>query len=63
MIHYKNEKEIEKMHKSGKILSDVLWEVIDYIKPGVTEMELEELADRLIVEMGGEAGFKKVDRL
>lgn len=60
MIHYKNEVEIIKMRESGKILSEVLWEVIDHVQPGVTEMELEELADRLISEKGGEAAFKRV---
>lgn len=61
MIRYKNEDEIKKMKKSGKMLSEVLWEVIGHVKPGVTEMELEELAARLISEKGGEAAFKRVD--
>lgn len=61
MIHYKNDKEIIIMKKSGKMLSEVLWEVIDHVKPGVSEMELEILADKLIKEKGGEAAFKKVD--
>lgn len=61
MIHYKNESEIQKMRESGKILSEVLWEVVDHVKPGVTELELEKLADKLITEKGGEAGFRKVD--
>jgi methionyl aminopeptidase len=60
MIHYKTNEEIEKMRIGGKILSDVLWEVVDLIKPGVAELEIEALADKLISEKGGEAAFKKV---
>jgi methionyl aminopeptidase len=61
MINYKTPQEIEIMRQGGKILADVLWEVMDFIKPGVTEIEIDELADRLIAQKGGEAGFKKVD--
>lgn len=61
MIHFKTKEEIELMRHGGKILSDVLWEVMSFIKPGVTEIEVDLLADKLIKEKGGEAGFKKVD--
>jgi len=61
MIHYKNEEEIKKMRKSGIVLSEVLWEVMDYVKPGVTEMELEMLAEKLIIQKGGEVAFRKVN--
>jgi methionyl aminopeptidase len=48
------------MRRGGKILSEVLWEVMDAVKPGVTEIEIDALADRLITEKGGEAAFKRV---
>lgn len=60
MIHYKTQKEIEIMAHGGKILSEVLWEVMDSIKPGLTEGELDKLAEKLIIQKGGEPGFKKV---
>ncbi len=60
MIHYKTPEEIEIMTHGGEILSEVLWEVMDFVKPGVSELEIEALADRLISEKGGEAAFKKV---
>jgi methionyl aminopeptidase len=60
MIDYKTQEEIEIMRQGGKILSDVLWEVMAAVKPGVTELELDALADRLITEKGGKAAFKKV---
>ncbi len=60
MIHIKTEKEIQIMAEGGKILSDVLWEVLRNAKPGVSEIELDKLAEELIVKRGGEPGFKKV---
>lgn len=60
MIHLKKEKEIQSMKKGGKILADVLFEVLKYAKPGVSELELDALAEKLIREKGGESGFKKV---
>lgn len=60
MIHYKSKEEIEIMKTGGKMLSEVLWEVMDAVKPGVTEAELDKLAEKLIREKGGFPGFKKV---
>lgn len=60
MIDIKTKEEIEIMAYGGKILSDVLHEVLKSIKPGMTEIEADLLADRLITERGGEAAFKKV---
>lgn len=60
MIHIKSKEEIEIMKHGGKILSEVLWEVMDAIKPGVTEGDLDRLAEKLIRAKGGEPGFKKV---
>ena len=60
MIDLKTEQEIEIMQKGGKILAEVLKEVLDHAKPGVSELELDDLAEKLILEKGGEIGFKKV---
>ena len=57
MIHIKTQKEIEIMRKGGKILADVMWEILDNIKPGVSELELDSIAGKLIKEKGGEPGF------
>ena len=51
---------IKKMTHAGKILGEVLEKVCQSVKPGITEIELDELAEKLIVEKGGEPGFKKV---
>ena len=61
MIDDKTRKKIEVMREAGKILGEVLSEVLKAVKSGVTEIELDRLAERLILEKGGEIGFKKVD--
>lgn len=60
MIHIKTPDEIEKMRISGRILSETLQEVVKAVKSGVTELELDALAEKLIREKGGEPGFMKV---
>lgn len=60
MIDIKTSDEIEKMRIGGMILGEVLSEVIKAVKPGVTELELDSLAERLIREKGAEPGFQRV---
>lgn len=60
MIDIKTPKEIEVMKIGGKILADTLFEVLGKVRPGITEIEVDAMADRLISEKGGEAAFKKV---
>lgn len=60
MIHIKSNEEVNKMRHGGHILSEVLHEVVSFAKVGVTELELDALAERLIKEKGGEPGFKRV---
>ncbi len=60
MIDIKTIEEVEIMAHGGKILADTLFKVVDSIKPGMTEIEVDALADNLIVQKGGEPGFKKV---
>jgi methionyl aminopeptidase len=61
MIKIKTPEQIKIMQTGGKMLADTMWEVCSQIKPGMTEIEVDALADRLIKEKGGEAGFKKVE--
>lgn len=61
MIHLKTKAEIEIMRQGGKILAEVLREVLSHARPGVSELELDQLAEKLILEKGGEPGFKKVE--
>lgn len=60
MIDYKNPQEIALMKHGGHILHDVLLEVLAAIKSGVTEIEIDIFAEKLIRERGGEPGFQKV---
>lgn len=60
MIHIKTEEQIGIMRYGGKILGDVLFTVLKSVKPGVSELELDRLAEKLIRERGGEPGFMKV---
>ena len=61
MINIKTKDEIEVMKVGGKILSEVLSQVLKSIKPGVSEKDLDILAEKLILERGAEPGFKKVE--
>jgi len=59
-IHVKTPEEIQVMEKGGKILSETMWEVLKSVKPGVSELEIDALAEKLIKQKGGQPGFKKV---
>lgn len=59
-IRIKTAEEIEIMAEGGRRLADIRTKLAEAAKPGVTTMDLENLANRLIKEMGGEAAFKKV---
>jgi len=60
MIDIKNTGEISIMAEGGRILAEVLNEVLSKIKPGVSELELDLLAEKLIREKGATPGFKRV---
>lgn len=54
----KTDDEIGRFRESGKRLASVLKSVIDSIRPGVTTLELDVLAEKLIRETGGIPVFK-----
>lgn len=47
MIHLKSSREIEVMRIAGTITADILAEVCEHVKVGVTTLELDEIADKL----------------
>ena len=57
MIYIKTPEEIEKMAKSGKLLSEVLNTVKQKVKPGVTTKELDQFAENLILKTGSTPAF------
>ncbi len=61
MIDLKTKEEIRVMAEGGKILASVLFEVLKHAKVGISELELDSLAEKLILEKGAEPGFKKVE--
>src|ERR1035437_8870176 len=60
MIKIKSKEELAIMQESGRMLSETLWEVLKSVKLGVSELELDALAEKLIRQKGGEPGFQKV---
>lgn len=58
MVTFKKPKEIEILKKGGKILADILRELIRQVKPGIITAELDKLAEKLILQQGGLPSFK-----
>lgn len=54
----KKPEEIEKIRQGGKILAQILSQVLKSAKPGIKTIELDELAEKLIIEAGGIPSFK-----
>lgn len=61
MIHIKTPQDLEIMKRCGKILAEVLWKVLEAARPGVAELELDKLAEKLIRERNAAPGFQKVE--
>jgi len=58
MIICKSPAELEKMHRAGLIVWDVLSTLRAMVAPGVTTMDLEEFAERRTAEHRARAAFK-----
>lgn len=58
MITIKKDNEIAWLRQGGKILGQVLKQLIAEVKPGVTTGHLEQMADFLIKKAGGRPSFK-----
>lgn len=58
MTTIKTPEEIKILRDGGKILASVLRLVGDYARPGIATIELDEYAEKLIKEAGGEPSFK-----
>jgi methionyl aminopeptidase len=61
MIPIKKPEEIEIMKEGGKISSLALHTTVDSAKVGITTMELNKIAEKIILGGGGEPSFKKVE--
>ncbi len=58
MINIRSKREIDLMRASGKILSYVHMELRKHIKPGITTLELDEIAYDVISKHDGRPSFK-----
>ena len=58
MIKIKSKDEITKMVRAAEIVRDLLFELENIIKPGVSTIELDSFAEKFILDQGGIPGFK-----
>jgi methionyl aminopeptidase len=58
MISLKSKREIQIIREAAEILRKVFKQVKPIIKPGITTDELDDLAEKIIRESGGEPAFK-----
>ncbi len=57
-IYYKTEEEIELIRKSSLLVTETIAEVGKYVKPGVTTLELDGIAETFIRDHGAIPAFK-----
>ena len=57
-IHLRSAEELEKMHRAGLLVWDVLTALRKFVEPGQTTMDLEKFAEAHIAGNPGHAAFK-----
>src|SRR5258707_961475 len=57
-IHLRSAEELEKMHRAGLVVHEVLTVLRSAVKPGISTMDLEKLAEEKIAGRPGKAAFK-----
>jgi len=58
MIYLKTEEEIELIRQSSLLVGKTLAEVAPLVKPGITTLELDKIAEEFIRDNGGVPSFK-----
>ena len=58
MIYLKSRAEIETMRRASAIVAEVLATLKETVRPGMTTLELDELAERMTYEKGAKPAFK-----
>ena len=58
MIKIKSKSEIKKMSRAAEIVKDLLFELENMVKPGVTTLELDSYAENFILDQGAVPAFK-----
>ena len=62
MIYLKTEEEIELLRAANQLVSATLAEIAKIVKPGVTTLELDALAEQFIRDHGAIPTFKGFPR-
>src|SRR6267378_3115397 len=57
-IHLRSAEELEKMHRAGLLVHGILTALRSAVKPGISTMDLEKLAEEKIAGSPGKAAFK-----
>lgn len=58
MIYIRNNNEVEKISKASQIVRDTLFMIEDNVKPGVSTLKLDKLAEEYICSFDATPGFK-----
>ena len=58
MIHLKNNSEIEKLYRAGQVVKNTLFLVEESVKPGITTIDLDNIAEQYIKSEKCIPGFK-----
>ena len=58
MIIRKSPSELEKMRASGRLVAQILAEMRKMVEPGVSTMDLEVVAERMVNDAGARSAFK-----
>lgn len=58
MIYYKTPEEIQKIRRSALLVSATLAKVASFLKPGMSTLEVDALAEAFILEHGATPSFK-----
>lgn len=58
MLQIKSKREIEKMRASGKLVASILSKVREMVVPGVSLLELDQMAEQMTLEGGAKPAFK-----
>ena len=57
-IHLRSADELEKMHRAGLVVHEVLTALRDFVTPGLSTMDLEKFAEEKIAGRPGKPAFK-----
>ena len=61
MIPIKTDEEIKTMRENGKILASIMNKLKEKVEPGITTLQLDRLAQSLVLKYGGKSSFKNYE--